>query len=47
MRGEIGRLMDHEKELHQISVITLAAVLAFIGVFLDTAERRPLHLCYS
>jgi hypothetical protein len=31
MRSEIGRLIDHQKDLHNLSFVSLAALLAFIG----------------
>jgi hypothetical protein len=31
MRTEIGRLIDHQKDLHNLSFVSLAALLAFIG----------------
>jgi small basic protein len=31
MRAEIGRLIDHQKDLHNLSFVSLAALLAFIG----------------
>lgn len=32
LRTEVGRLIDHPKDLHNLSFISLAALLAFIGV---------------
>jgi hypothetical protein len=31
IRAEIGRLIDHQKDLHNLSFVSLAALLAFIG----------------
>ena len=31
MRAEIGRLIDHQKDLHNLSFVSLAALLAFIA----------------
>jgi hypothetical protein len=32
LRTEIGRLIDHRKDLHTLSYVSLAALLGFIGV---------------
>lgn len=31
VRAEIGRLIDHQKDLHNLSFVSLAALLAFVG----------------
>jgi hypothetical protein len=38
LRAEIGRLIDHQKDLHNFSFISLAALLAFIGVLAKDAK---------
>lgn len=38
LRTEIGRLIDHQKDLHNLSFISLGALLAFIGVLVKEDE---------
>jgi hypothetical protein len=40
IRAEIGRLVDHQKELNQSSFVALAAVLAFVGVLLNSGSKQ-------
>jgi hypothetical protein len=35
LRAEIGRLIDHQKDLHTLSYVSLAALLGFVGVLAD------------
>lgn len=42
MRDEIGRHMDHEKELHQMSIVTLAAMFTLIGVLLNAGNKSAI-----
>jgi hypothetical protein len=37
MRAEIGRLIDHQRDLQNLSYISLGALLAFIGVLVKDA----------
>src|SRR5690242_19784489 len=38
MRAEIGRLIDHQRVLQNLSYVSLAALLAFIGVLAKDAR---------
>ena len=44
MQTEIGRLIDHQKDLHNLSFVSLAALLAFIGVLVREGAGRSLSI---
>jgi hypothetical protein len=44
MRAEIGRLIDHQKDLHNLSFVSLAALLAFIGALVREGAGRTLTI---
>jgi hypothetical protein len=46
MRAEIGRLIDHQRDLQNLSYISLAALLAFIGVLAKDARGLAIVLLF-
>jgi hypothetical protein len=44
MRTEIGRLIDHQRDLHTLSFVSLAALLAFVGALVRAGAGESLSV---